>query len=542
MNKDVIYVDIEDDITSIIEKVKNAKQHIVALVPPKRIGVLQSAVNLKLLVKAANNVDKRVVLITTNAALTALASGAQLPVAKNLQSKPELIETTPEDDSDDVINGSEIAVGELDNVAVASRRGESEDKEVSAAVAVITGEDKKKREEPAKKKAKKIPNYSKFRKRLFLFGGLGVLLIAFLVWAIGFAPRAEIVVTAKTTGAPISAALSLDSSVATNADVNKLQPIVKQIKKTNSIDFDATGSKEVGQPAKGTVTISNCSESDPVSLPAGTTIANGSYQFTLDQAVTVPGMRMTGGSCKPGVSSAVGVTAVNIGPEYNLATGMTYVVSGFSSSVFSATSQSAFTGGSRETVTVVQQSDVDKATDELKKQDASNQAKSELITQMGEGVTVIDESFVVSLGNVVSNPPVGEQTKRASVGVEVTYTIMGISDRDLNEQLDVLAKKTMSASDNQKIYDNGLKNVRFKDYQVTGNGSASVTILATAQIGPKLDEEQIKTESANKRSGEIRETLGRIPGVEDVRVDFWPFWVNKAPGVDKITVTFTVNE
>ena len=53
MQKDVIYIDTEDDITAIIGKVKAAKAKIVALVPPKRIGAIQSAVNLKLVHRAA---------------------------------------------------------------------------------------------------------------------------------------------------------------------------------------------------------------------------------------------------------------------------------------------------------------------------------------------------------------------------------------------------------------------------------------------------------------------------------------------------------
>ena len=36
MNKDVIYVDVDDDVTAIIGKIKNAKEKIIALVPPKR--------------------------------------------------------------------------------------------------------------------------------------------------------------------------------------------------------------------------------------------------------------------------------------------------------------------------------------------------------------------------------------------------------------------------------------------------------------------------------------------------------------------------
>ena len=66
MNKDVIHIDTEDDITSIIGKIKSSKERIIALVPPRRIGVLQSAVNIRLLARAAKSADKRVVIITSD--------------------------------------------------------------------------------------------------------------------------------------------------------------------------------------------------------------------------------------------------------------------------------------------------------------------------------------------------------------------------------------------------------------------------------------------------------------------------------------------
>ncbi|NCU39258.1 hypothetical protein EOL96_09650, partial [Candidatus Saccharibacteria bacterium] len=62
--KDVVYIDVEDDITAIIGKLKSSKHSIVALVPPKRTSVLQSAVNLRLLARSAEQHNKRLVLIT----------------------------------------------------------------------------------------------------------------------------------------------------------------------------------------------------------------------------------------------------------------------------------------------------------------------------------------------------------------------------------------------------------------------------------------------------------------------------------------------
>ena len=59
MNKDVIYIEPEDDITDILANIKDAKNKIIALVPPKKAGVLRSAVNFKLIAKTAAQATKR---------------------------------------------------------------------------------------------------------------------------------------------------------------------------------------------------------------------------------------------------------------------------------------------------------------------------------------------------------------------------------------------------------------------------------------------------------------------------------------------------
>ena len=112
MSKGVIYIDTEDDITAIVGKVKATKDRIIALVPPARIGVLQSAVNLRILARTAEKENKHLVLITNNSSLLPLAAGAKIPVAKTLQSKPEIpkIEAVQIDDDVDIIDGASIPV------------------------------------------------------------------------------------------------------------------------------------------------------------------------------------------------------------------------------------------------------------------------------------------------------------------------------------------------------------------------------------------------------------------------------------------------
>ncbi|MFL6594983.1 MAG: hypothetical protein ACJ8HQ_06025, partial [Chthoniobacterales bacterium] len=70
--KDTIYIDIDDEITGIIDKLKASQSKVVALVLPKRAAVFQSIVNMKLLKRAADSNKKNLVLITAEAGLLPL--------------------------------------------------------------------------------------------------------------------------------------------------------------------------------------------------------------------------------------------------------------------------------------------------------------------------------------------------------------------------------------------------------------------------------------------------------------------------------------
>ena len=126
MNKDVVYIEPEDDITDIIARIKNAKQKLVALVPPKKIGVLRSAVNTKLIAKAARQSEKVAVIVTTDQSLIKLAATAGLPVAKTLQSRPKLPseiiedETVTDGSKEQTINESDFDDDQASDVATAS--------------------------------------------------------------------------------------------------------------------------------------------------------------------------------------------------------------------------------------------------------------------------------------------------------------------------------------------------------------------------------------------------------------------------------------
>ena len=110
-DKDTIYIDIDDEITGIIDKLQASDGKVVALVLPKRAAVFQSIVNMKLLKRAADSSKKNLVLITTEAGLLPLAGAAGVHVAKTLTSKPE-IPSAPQlpDDNEETVqeDGEEV--------------------------------------------------------------------------------------------------------------------------------------------------------------------------------------------------------------------------------------------------------------------------------------------------------------------------------------------------------------------------------------------------------------------------------------------------
>ena len=425
MKKDVIYIDIEDDITSIIGKVKDASAKIVALVPPKRIGVLQSAVNLKLLQKSASGTDKRIVLITSDHSLIALAAGLKIPIAKNLQSRPEIPQLdVPEVTDEEVINGEELPVGEL-----AAAAGTEPETAKLATAAPSTADDissqvdlralntpgvevpaKKANTDKTKRSLIKVPNFNQFRKKLFLIGGGVVALILLLWWMFGVAPHATITINAKTTPINIDQTLNLDPNAqVTSVGDLKFKAASQQIKKSVSTDFTATGTKDIGTKASGTATITNSFDSDSKTVPAGTvfTAASG-QQFTSTTDVAIPGATVSGGSIKAGTAQAQ-LQAADIGTGYNVPP-QSYSVSGYDSL---SANGSAMSGGDKQTVTVASQADVDKAKTQLAQQD-TNAIKVQLKKQFTSDYVVIDESFTSEQGDPSVSPNLNEQAKTAS--------------------------------------------------------------------------------------------------------------------------------
>jgi len=544
MQKEVIYIDVEDDITAIIGKVKDAKEKVVALVPPKRIGVLQSAVNLRLLKRAAEQSHKHLVLITNNQALLGLASSATIPVAKNLQSKPAVPEVTAlaVDDDDDIINGEDLPVGEhasttepkaaVPDSAIEDLDIDSDKPALKRAAAPAAGA---KLGKPRAKSGVKVPSFNSFRKKVFIFGGLGVLLLGFLIWAIWFAPRATVIIDARTTNRDIRTLATIGTDLEADAEEGTMEAVVQQEKKTASIEFDATGTKDVGEKATGTVRFTSDSYTalmQGITIPAGTQLTSSSgKQYVTDRTVTL--------SISSGNSDSTRVVAAESGESYNGASGS---VSG-APAVVSASFTDATSGGTTKMAKIVLQADVQKAKQQLADQN-SNEMKEALAGKFNPDVKVIDTSFTVSAADPVSSPEIGQEAPngKAKLTSETTYSMTGIPTSSLDEFLKQSLESTLTSKEDQRVYETGLKKVAFANFKQSER-NAKVEVSTVGQIGPKIDDTKIKEMVKGKRYGEIQADLKAIDGVNDADTKFWPFWVSTVPNdANKIKIEFKLKD
>lgn len=527
MNKDVIYIDVEDDITAIIGKVKAASSKIVALVPPKRIGVLQSAVNLRLLNRAATQGGKHLVLISGNGALTALAAAAKIPVAKNLQSKPEIVVSAPavdDDESEDLIDGSKLPVGDHARMADAG---------AASLVATSPAVDEAVRENAAEESVKlplgrkavkasgvKVPNFDKFRKKMVFIIGGGALLVAFLVWAVFFAAHATVIISARTTSSAVNAQVTFDPALATSLQNGTLKSVTKQVKKDQVVDFTATGQKNVGNKATGTVKFStNSIASLGTTIPAGTVLtASNGKTYTTDQSVTITINNYQG--------APSGITASAQGTASNGASG---AVSGAPSGI-SATIPAATSGGTDQTITTVTQSDISQAAAQLQQQNTDDM-KKQLAAQFDTNYIIVDQSFKTDQSQPTSAPALDQEATdgKAKLTSSTTFSLSAVAKSDVKQFLDDYFAAKINGKTNQRIYDDGATGATFANTTPGDKGVFTANLVTNGKIGPKIDDQAVKDAAAGKRYGEIQQSLQEIQGVDTVDVKFSPFWVSTAP-------------
>jgi len=361
-----------------------------------------------------------------------------------------------------------------------------------------------------------------FLKTLTLGGAtLGVfLIVGFILW--WFGPKATVTIFVSPKKIENKITILADENV--NAQVLKTEVSGEKTKTTS-------GTKTVGDKAKGTVRIGN-STPNVVNLPAGTILmAASDLRFVTDKAASISaGLD----SFNPGTAN-VDVVAVEIGAQYNLAKDETFKVANYPKAEVSAQAISDFSGGSSREISAVSQEDQrdleESLTDEL-----IASAKTEFSQGLSEDRFFIEEATDTEATSKVFSHKVGDEA--SSLKLDLTLTVTGLSVE--KAKLFDLAKNSLK--------DNVPGGFVLRDEQLgfvfspegTTDGAHEFEVLVSANLLPEVKPDEIAKKIAGKYPTHAESFLTTIAGFSRAEINRrpkLPGWLGTLPHIVKnITV------
>ncbi len=307
----------------------------------------------------------------------------------------------------------------------------------------------------------------------------------------------------------------------TDSDNDLSQKILTAKEIATSVDgtvsTTTTGKKDVGEKAKGTITFYNNSDNKK-SISSGTTISSSNnLDFVTTGDIAVASASGDATSSKPGTAS-VGVIAKNIGNEYNLPSGTKFSIDGVSSNTLAGKNDSAFSGGSKKTVTVVAKKDTDTLIEDLTKQ-LEGKAKDALKDKAGGGQQILPIFTDTVLSKKSFDKDVGDEASKVTLQGTITFTTLSYNTEDLG-------KVAQAAIQGKYDKDLALSNkgiiTELQDIKPGKNGEATASLVMDAGLLPKIDEENVVQNITGKSFTDATAYLQTLPQVSGAEIQLSP--------------------
>lgn len=405
----------------------------------------------------------------------------------------------PKEDGDikEPMEGEDDSLGfEIGDVSVKTQSEESLEPE-------LTDEDENVPAEVNLAPAPKVLEKFQFKspKNFGIFAvGFGILLLIFLAYL--FILKANVKIFVEPRVLEKDAQVTADPSAKSVDEEAKIIPgQIVNVEVSGSAKGTASGTKQVGDAAKGTVKIINNSP-DAQSFSKGATISANNIKFTLDSTVNIASTSAIADSKSTATTK---VTAVNIGADGNLPSGTQFT--GLSSQV-AIVAEGNFSGGNSKDVTVVSSNDQQKLLASLAS-DLRKQAQQKLQEQLPQK-KILTEALNEEIVKKSFNKNVNDQSPEVSLNLTARYKGTAFNDQDLKSIVSKLV--TTQVPDGFQL---DLSNTETQADVSTLDKSGKLIFLARfkAKLLPQIDTEKVK----NAIKGQsVNRTLDIIKGMENV--------------------------
>lgn len=340
---------------------------------------------------------------------------------------------------------------------------------------------------------------------------LVIVLLLFYVYLFGRSATVTLGIDAKEKEDSLSVTFS--QSEKTNATDNIISAEFITVSQDGKLSTSTTGKKEVGDKAKGTVTMFN-SNTTGVTIPTGTVITSSNdLKFVTDKAVTVASASGDIFSGTDPGKADVPVTAEKFGTNYNLPSGTKFSVEGSSS--VAAKNDKAFSGGTKKEIKVVSKKDYDKLATDLQKQ-LETGAKED-IQKKAQGDSVVLPNFIsVEFDKKSYSKDIDDEATEVSLTATISYKGVSYKNADILS----FAKDKLEDGSDLEVDKNSVE-ASATDLKEKGD-NASGKLKIKANLVPKIDAKELISQIKGKSIKDAIEKLNEINEVNKVDIKLSP--------------------
>lgn len=502
----------QEELSSLLSRIADSHADHITLVLPDKSIVAQGLIGLQILADEAKKINKQVTVVSDSPQIQRLAKRVGLDVSGGSQGLPEHgfvagADVAEMEQALDMSRPEEKSAGAV--LPVADATPVTTEPETPAARSVT-----RKADSPAGRLAGVMAHLRGhgwkwgvgLAAALLLLGGGALYALAY------YLPQATVTVFAEKQTLDRDVTITVDPN-ATSANVKTLTvpatAVTAQANKTQT--FPATGKKDIGTKAGGTVTIYNKTDKDKT-LAAGTVLTASGLQFLLTTSITVESattetgidpitLKMTTVTT-PG-SADVTVAAADIGDNYNLDAKSTFTVAKFDASSFSGRNDKALAGGSKKSVKVVTATDQSEALDTLDSSLADDAAQA-LKAKVTSGKELLAETVKQEVTTKEYSQQVGDQADEFTLTLEVSANGLIVDPDDIRSMLDT--EVAAKVPDGYRL-DTEHSSIENHVLSTEEDGAVRLTSTYKTQVIPEIDVEAMRKAIAGKNPSVVEDYL-----------------------------------
>lgn len=573
--KKILYIEIDDEVTTIYDKLVKLKFKSVYLVVPQRAVLFQSAINLKILKRKAEDLDKKIFVVTNDPSGYNLAKRVGLEVFDKLEADghPSLVTGKFKENNDSEITPLKASVNSLSeespsrsdekkfSISDLVKRGSKGALKIFPKNITMSGKDKSKKKGAGSKYSLVLiaPN----KRALVALVSVSLMLLMGISYIA--LPGATLILTPKSNVIEVPKNIILADVDRNRAELDaRPANMIPSYRLTTQIDkvftFQSTGKNaEGGKNAVGKVKILNTSATEWPLVPKTRFQTADGLVYRIDRQVIVPG----GSASKPGeleiqvMADPIDAFGQPIGERGNIKGEVKFFLPALSAEnqkkIF-ATNVGDFSGGVTNVVKFISKEDTEAARAKMDS-DLRASAEAELqavVTKRNENqntkLALLTGKNLIEFGtpNIII-PPNIEGQKLDSFDVKGSMVVSSVA-YDMDELMSILKREVRLKKNPEKTLASvDAESLTYKliDYD---KANQKITITATIQgieefeVSPKKENgerliKKIKESIVGKDIREARDFIQNLPEIEKVEINTWPAWAPTLPSVpDNIKV------